>query len=144
MDFKLTSEKTEDEQLRQGISDFHTYNVWTSEEDRQLRQAVDEYGSQDWTVISASVPGRSRKQCRERWHNHLSPEVKNDPWTQAEDQQLFALQAQHGKQWARIATELPGRSANAVKNRWYGSHSRQKNRQSAMSYVDFLLSYDSS
>lgn len=108
-------------------NDLHrTYNVkknWTSEEDMQLRQAVDQNGCQDWTVIASSVPGRNRKQCRERWYNHLSPEVKNVPWTRAEDQQLVALQNQHGRKWTRIATELPGRSGNAVKNRWYHFHS---------------------
>ena len=180
MGFKLTSEAwsaTEDEQLRQGISDFgpdqwlliarmfhnpirfpsecisrwqvlhptcRVKKNWTPEEDRQLRQAVNQNGCHDWTVVSSSVPERDRKQCRERWHNQLSPDVKNDPWTRAEDQQLSALQKQHGSQWARIATELPGRSGNAVKNRWHGTHPRQGNKQSVMHYADFLSICNSS
>ena len=25
------------------------------------------------------------KQCRERWHNHLNPNIKKERWTEAED-----------------------------------------------------------
>ncbi len=31
------------------------------------------------------MPGRIGKQCRERWHNHLNPNIKKERWTDEED-----------------------------------------------------------
>ena len=51
--------------------------VWTAEEDEAIRRLVDKHGTSNWTFIADSLalscnsPGRSGKQCWERWHNHL-------------------------------------------------------------------------
>lgn len=68
---------------------------------------------------------RTPKQCRERWSNHLNPELKKTPWTSEEDERLIACQAELGNTWTRIAAHLPGRSENEVKNRWYGHLNRK-------------------
>ena len=61
---------------------------------------------------------RQGKQCRERWINFLSPDIKRDPWTPKEDLMLLEKQKQIGNQWAQIAKEIPGRTENQVKNRF--------------------------
>ena len=48
---------------------------WTAETDALLRAAVMQLGEERWTLIAGLVPGRTGKQCRERWRNHLSPEA---------------------------------------------------------------------
>ena len=42
-------------------------------------------GNIKWSVIAAQLPGRIGKQCRERWFNHLDPDIKKGDWTPDED-----------------------------------------------------------
>ena len=62
------------------------------------------------------MQGRSGKQCRERWNNHLSPEVTKKAWSLEEHQQLFESHAKYGNRWSLLASFLPGRSENSIKN----------------------------
>merc|ERR1711988_1177308 len=71
---------------------------------------------------------RLGKQCRERWHNHLSPELNKQPWTEAEDEMILSCVAKMGTKWAQIVKFVPGRTDNAIKNRW-NSHMRKKQRK---------------
>jgi hypothetical protein len=81
--------------------------------------AVAQLGSKRWTDIATLVPNRTSKQCRERWCNRLAPQVKHEPFGPWEDAIIIEKQKEMGNRWAAIARQLPGRSANAVKNRWY-------------------------
>jgi myb proto-oncogene protein len=45
---------------------------------------VKKYGPKRWTLIAKHLKGRIGKQCRERWHNHLNPEIKKTAWTEEE------------------------------------------------------------
>ncbi|KAJ6672387.1 MYB PROTEIN-RELATED [Salix viminalis] len=49
---------------------------WSTEEDRLLIQLVEQYGVRKWSYVAKMVSGRIGKQCRERWHNHLKPDIK--------------------------------------------------------------------
>jgi Myb-like DNA-binding domain len=51
-----------------------TKGPWTPEEDAKVLEVVAEFGPQKWTKIASFLPGRIGKQCRERYHNHLSAE----------------------------------------------------------------------
>jgi hypothetical protein len=45
---------------------------WTGEEHKALQALVRKYGTErNWSVIAQQIPGRTGKQCRERWLNHL-------------------------------------------------------------------------
>lgn len=94
--------------------------TWTATEDVTLTEAVARLGQTGWSNFSNVLPGRTGKQCRDRWYNHLRPMVKKGDWTPTEDKILFEAQKLYGNCWSKIAKEfLPGRTDLSVKNRYY-------------------------
>ncbi|XP_010435898.2 PREDICTED: transcription factor MYB98-like [Camelina sativa] len=91
---------------------------WTKSEDTELKKIVKEVEPNKWTKIAKKLKGRTGKQCKERWENHLHPDIKDTPWTKEEDQILIELHNIVGTKWVKIAQKLPGRSPNGIKNHW--------------------------
>ncbi len=98
-----------------------TKGLWAAQEDEQLRQWVQTKGPFNWSQCALKVTGRTGKQCRERWFNALSPDVKKGEWSEAEDQILLQEFERSGPKWSEMAKSLPGRSDNAIKNRFYAN-----------------------
>lgn len=77
--------------------------------------------SSRWAKIAEVMPGRTAKQCRERYNNHVDPGIKKDKiWTAEEDALVMKLHAEHHNQFAKIARRIPGRCYDDVKNRRVG------------------------
>jgi ATP-dependent exoDNAse (exonuclease V) alpha subunit len=128
-------------------------NPWTAEEDFAVNHLVAELGSNNWALLAKRMASqfhivrRSGKQCRERWYNHLSPDVDKRPWTEEEDDVIVDLYKKVGKRWTTIANQLPGRTDNSVKNRFYSclrrkirKFSRKKNNQRKIDEAKINLS----
>ena len=81
---------------------------WEPQEDSIIRKLVQD-GVRRWSVIATHVPGRTGKQCRERFHNHLDSELNKLRWTAEEEDLLLSLQQQLGNKWSTISRQLPGR-----------------------------------
>lgn len=53
-----------------------TLNRWTPEEHDRLAYLVSKWGSEkNWAKVAEEMPGRTGKQCRERWLNHMKPGI---------------------------------------------------------------------
>lgn len=92
-------------------------HLWSREEDKHLIWLIHQQGER-WRDVAAQMPGRTARQCRERWVNFLAPQIKNTPWSPEEDSLLESLHNKYGAQWALISRMIEGRSAVQVKNRW--------------------------
>ena len=80
---------------------------WTDKEDQLVVELVSQLGAKKWSQIASHLPGRIGKQCRERWHNHLNPDISKDPWSEEEDRLILQSHATLGNKWAEIAKVKP-------------------------------------
>ena len=92
-------------------------------------QLVHRYGPKKWTQIAKHLNGRIGKQCRERWHNHLDPNINKSPWTEEEDRLLAQAHEQYGNQWAKIAKLLPGRYCQPKARLIFISNEKKRERE---------------
>ncbi|KOM56913.1 hypothetical protein LR48_Vigan10g280500 [Vigna angularis] len=113
---------------------------WTPEEDRALMELVSQFGPKKWTQIARSLHGRIGKQCRERWKNHLQPNIRKGSWSLEEDMILIKGHQEFGRKWSKIAKRLSGRTENDIKNRWNATIRRQNcNKNSKAHYKGSIL-----
>jgi hypothetical protein len=50
-------------------------------------------------IIAVSLPGRTNKDCRKRWHNSVAGGLKKGQWSKSEDALLARGVEQHGQRY---------------------------------------------
>ncbi|PKU66516.1 Transcription factor GAMYB [Dendrobium catenatum] len=102
---------------------------WSAEEDALLMEYVKKHGEGNWNAVQKNIGlQRCGKSCRLRWANQLRPNLIKRSFTQEEENLIIKYHAELGNKWARMATYLPGRTDNEIKNFW---NTRVKRRQRA-------------
>lgn len=89
---------------------------FTPEEDKKLRELVDLYGEQNWSLISGHMMNRTVRQCRDRWTNSLSGNVIKGEWSAEEDALLLQLFKENGSRWKSMEKFFPGRAQYDIRN----------------------------
>ncbi|KAK8934526.1 Protein ODORANT1 [Platanthera zijinensis] len=99
---------------------------WTAEEDRKLVAFIVGNGRCCWRAVP-KLAGllRCGKSCRLRWTNYLRPDLKRGLLADDEEQLVIDLHARLGNRWSKIASKLPGRTDNEIKNHW-NTHIKKK------------------
>lgn len=92
---------------------------WTPEEDQKLVAYIQEHGHGSWRALPQKAGLlRCGKSCRLRWANYLRPDIKRGKFSAQEEQTIIQLHALLGNRWSAIATHLPKRTDNEIKNYW--------------------------
>ncbi|XP_009776410.1 transcription factor MYB41-like [Nicotiana sylvestris] len=99
---------------------------WTPEEDQKLVDYIHKNGHGNWSALP-KLAGLNRcgKSCRLRWTNYLRPDIKRGKFSEDEEKLIVKLHSLLGNKWSAIATRLPGRTDNEIKNYW-NTHLRKK------------------
>ncbi|KAF3652691.1 Transcription factor MYB39 [Capsicum annuum] len=107
-----------DEDLKKG--------PWTPDEDKKLMDYITNNGHTNWQLIPKKAGlNRCGKSCRLRWTNYLRPDIKRGAFSFEEEEIIISLHSILGNKWSRIASHLPGRTDNEIKN-FYNTHLRKK------------------
>lgn len=103
-------------------------NRFSVEEDQIILDLINEIGTTDWEMISKLMPGRNKRQVRERWINYLRPDLNKKPWTKEEEELLLKKHIEHGNKWKSLSIFFPNRTEICVKCK-YQQLIRQKKKK---------------
>ncbi|GJN40873.1 hypothetical protein PR202_gn00286 [Eleusine coracana subsp. coracana] len=92
--------------------------AWTPEEGATLARLADEHGARHWRRVAGLMPGRSSRQCRDRWRHHLARDDYHRPFTARDDEELARLFLRHDGRWKDVSRAARRRTSRVMRRRW--------------------------
>ncbi|KAI3468692.1 hypothetical protein Pfo_025355 [Paulownia fortunei] len=118
--------------------------LWSPEEDEKLIRYITTHGYGCWSEVPEKAGlQRCGKSCRLRWINYLRPDIRRGRFTPEEEKLIISLHGAVGNRWAHIASHLPGRTDNEIKNYW-NSWIKKKIRKPSATSSNSTLNTDQS
>ncbi|KAG7600714.1 SANT/Myb domain [Arabidopsis suecica] len=113
---------------------------WSPQEDLTLITFIQKHGHQNWRSLP-KLAGLMRcgKSCRLRWINYLRPDVKRGNFSKKEEDAIIHYHQTLGNKWSKIASFLPGRTDNEIKNVW-NTHLKKRITPSSSSSSSSIFS----
>ncbi|KAK6788360.1 hypothetical protein RDI58_016885 [Solanum bulbocastanum] len=118
---------------------------WSKEEDDLLIDYIKKKGHPNWRALP-KLAGllRCGKSCRLRWTNYLRPDIKRGNFTHQEEDTIIKLHQVLGNSWSAIASRLPGRTDNEIKNIWHTRLKKKRNESQPQETPDIQSEPESS
>ncbi|KAL7594796.1 hypothetical protein Lser_V15G27606 [Lactuca serriola] len=115
--------------------------LWSPEEDEKLIRFITTHGYGCWSEVPEKAGlQRCGKSCRLRWINYLRPDIRRGKFTHDEEKLIINLHSVVGNKWAHIASHLPGRTDNEIKNYWNSWIKKKINRKASSTSMMTRLS----
>ena len=88
-----------------------------------MRDSVEKYKGSSWSTIAKMVPGRTTKECVQRWKKVISPTLRKGKWSQDEDDMLVKLITEQLSKsdklsWSMLSEAMGTRSCKQCRERW--------------------------
>jgi hypothetical protein len=74
------------------------------------------------------MPGRSSRQCKDRWVHYLAPDIIVAGWSSGDDALLLKKVDELGRKWRQIEPFFTGRPDISLKNRYNVLMRKQQKR----------------
>ncbi|KAG7337879.1 Myb-like DNA-binding protein [Nitzschia inconspicua] len=111
-------------------------SAWSEMEDNIIISLVSEAGTSkpNWPKIANEINSfsnaqRKGKQCRERYLNHLRPDIKKGGWTKEEEEMIRYYHQMFGNKWSAMAQVMKNRTDNDIKNKFYSMNRSAKRKK---------------